>query len=238
MIPRSDASPQGRIVRLYGAIFDRFDRREIETVNRDSERFLAETIFESLIMLGNMNSAPVNILINNAGGSIKAGLMIVHAIEHLQAKHINVEMFVIGSSMSMASIILASGTEGKRYATARSIVHFHSARMTFPKDMELDEQEKERLKAEGNRQALELRRILAVRTHIPEYWRSKSLDSMNTESVIGEEARLKWVREFLDDERHLSAEEAREAGVIDEVLYPGDPRLDNIFKNLEKGGAE
>lgn len=219
-----------RILRLYGTLYSSGDL-EKEAITADRERFMAETVFESLMVLGNESSDTVKILINNPGGSVVAGFSIIQAIEHLQAKGIDVEMLVTGVSASMASIILAAGTLGKRYALPRSTVHFHSAFFEVPDSME--EKKKERLTENGKRLSLEMRRLLASRTKIPEYrWKTMG----HNEPVADEEARLKRVKEFLDDsETYLSAEQALEAGVIDAVLAPGDKRLDEIFRI---GGGE
>ncbi|MDO8516349.1 MAG: ATP-dependent Clp protease proteolytic subunit [bacterium] len=217
-----DRVPKDRIVRLYGKISD---SREVRTITPDRERFMAESVFESLIKLGNISREPVSILIYNAGGNVEAGLTIVSGIEHLQAKGVDVQMLALGPSLSMASIILAAGTIGKRYALARSTVHFHAP---YFDPAGLKPEEIEKRKARGERLAVQLRNILATRTNIPEYWRGKQQD--NTELITDPEVRVKWVREFLSDERYLSAEEALKARVIDAVLKPGDARLDTIFK--------
>ena len=42
--------------------------------------------------------------------------------------------------------------------------------------------------------------------------------------------RMRWVREFLKEDTMLTAEKALEAGIVDQIIMPGDPVLDEIFR--------
>src|SRR5579859_8144790 len=64
----------------------------------------------------------INLYIHSPGGIITAGLAIIDTMEHIRPK---VSTICIGVAASMATIILASGTKGMRYALPNATVHMH-----------------------------------------------------------------------------------------------------------------
>ena len=64
----------------------------------------------------------VHLYINSPGGSISAGLAIYDTMQYISCP---IETVCIGSAASMAAILLAAGTPGKRYAlpNARIMIH-------------------------------------------------------------------------------------------------------------------
>lgn len=67
----------------------------------------------------------VNLYINSPGGSISAGLAIYDTMELVRC---DVSTICVGMCASMATVLLAAGTKGKRYALPHSTVHIHQAR--------------------------------------------------------------------------------------------------------------
>lgn len=83
----------------------------------------AESIISQLIYLD--RKAPgtdIYLYINSGGGYIKPGLAIYDTIQSLQSDVVTVSL---GQSSSMASILLASGTKGKRVALPHSRIMIH-----------------------------------------------------------------------------------------------------------------
>ncbi len=221
---------ESRIITLFGMISSSIS---VNVITSDSMPFLAEETFADMMLLANESSEPVKIAVNNRGGDVAAGMIIVQGIEHLQARKIDVEILDLGSSMSMASVILASGTKGKRFATARSVVHLHSGSQTTsgtPEDVAHIQEYIDRMR-EG------LVQILTKNTKIPEYFLKQPDSTMNPELLKSEEGRLKLTKEFLKGEKFLNPEQAIEAGIIDQILKPGDEKLTEFF-SLPKGGAK
>ena len=64
----------------------------------------------------------ISLYINSPGGSVTAGLAIYDTIQHINA---DVSTICLGQSASMAALLLASGTPGKRLAlpSSRILVH-------------------------------------------------------------------------------------------------------------------
>ncbi len=218
-----------RILTLFGSIYSSID---VPVITADSVLFLAEEIFGGMMLLAQENSDPVNVIINNRGGSVPAGLLIIQGIEHLQAHKIDVRILVTGAAMSMASIILAAGTKGQRYAMERSVIHLHSGTVKPP---EGDPEDVKRVMEYAERLRNAMHELLAERTSIPEYCakRNELYDSLvSGSSAYFEEGknRVKWIKEFLKEEQFLKPEEALEAGLVDEVLTAGDRKIDEIFR--------
>ncbi|MBI4119293.1 MAG: ATP-dependent Clp protease proteolytic subunit [Parcubacteria group bacterium] len=221
-----------RIIKLFSIILS-----SNEFGNASNIAMMAEDIVADLMLMGQESPDSVKMLVHSPGGSVEAGLLIVNAIEHLQAKGIDVEMLVLGKSASMAAIIVASGTQGKRYALNRAIIHGHPIRGGMegnPRDIKGQMEHMEYLE----KQAFE---IFAKRTKIPEYYLTNTetqipgmLENMEklekTDPKRWLDIRTKMAKDFFDKETFLSAKKAHEAGIIDRVLEPGDPYLDTIFK--------
>jgi ATP-dependent Clp protease protease subunit len=66
----------------------------------------------------------VNLYINSPGGSISAGLAIYDTMQLMRCP---VATICVGMCASMATVLLAAGTSGKRYGLPHSTVHIHQA---------------------------------------------------------------------------------------------------------------
>ena len=64
----------------------------------------------------------VHIYINSPGGSLTAGMAIYDTMNFL---HCDVVTYCVGQAASMATILLAAGTKGKRYSLPNSRVMIH-----------------------------------------------------------------------------------------------------------------
>ena len=67
----------------------------------------------------------VNLYINSPGGSISAGLAIYDTMQLMRCA---VATICVGMCASMATVLLAAGSNGKRYGLPHSTVHIHQAR--------------------------------------------------------------------------------------------------------------
>ncbi|MDA1194085.1 MAG: ATP-dependent Clp protease proteolytic subunit [Planctomycetota bacterium] len=131
----------------------------------------------------------VHLYINSPGGSISAGLAVYDTMQYISCP---VETVCIGSAASMAAILLASGTPGKRFAlpNARIMIHqpWGGAQGTAA-DIEIQAEEILYMRTVLNR-------ILAQHTGRP-------TDQIDKDT---------------DRDKYLAATEAREYGLIDEVI--------------------
>ncbi len=66
----------------------------------------------------------ISLYINSPGGEVHAGLAIYDA---MKLNRCDIATYCVGLSASMATVLLSSGTPGKRYAMPHSTIHMHQA---------------------------------------------------------------------------------------------------------------
>lgn len=82
----------------------------------------ASEIVTKLLYLDSENNDDITIYINSPGGEISSGLMIYDTMNLIKS---DVQTISVGTSASMAAIILLSGTKGKRKILPNSKVMLH-----------------------------------------------------------------------------------------------------------------
>lgn len=131
----------------------------------------------------------ISLYIHSPGGVITAGLAIYDTMQLIRP---DVSTICVGMSASMATVLLCAGAKGKRYALPNATVHMHQARggaTGQASDIEIAAREILR-----NQEIL--RNILSQRTGQP------------MERIIRD----------TDRDFYLNSEQAREYGLVDEVL--------------------
>ena len=139
--------------------------------------------------------ADLHLYINSPGGSVSAGLAIYDTMQFINC---NVATYCVGQCASMAAVLLAAGTPGKRRAlpNARILIHQPLAGMEgTAEDIMIHAKEFSKIKERLNR-------ILIKHTGHP-------LDKIERDT---------------DRDRFMSAEEALEYGLIDQVIEHIEPR--------------
>jgi len=135
----------------------------------------------------------ISLYINSPGGVVTAGLAIYDTMQYLRAP---VSTICIGQAASMASVLLAAGRSGKRYALPHSRIMIHQGSGGFrgnAPDAVIQMREWELLVHMNNQ-------ILARHTGQP----------------------LERVEKDTDRDRFMSPEEAKDYGIIDAVYnVPG-----------------
>lgn len=131
----------------------------------------------------------INLYINSPGGSVYAGLAIYDTMQFIKP---DVATTCVGIAMSMGALILAGGAKGKRFAlpNAKILIHQLSGGFQGPAaDIEIHAKE-----------ALSLRRRLddILSSHT-----GQSLEKVSADT---------------DRDYFMTSQEAREYGIIDEVL--------------------
>ena len=131
----------------------------------------------------------INVYINSPGGSVYAGLGIYDTMQFIQS---DVATICTGMAASMAAVLLVAGKEGKRSALPHSRVMIHQPMggvQGQASDIEIEAREIQKLKKE-------LYTIIADHSHT------------EFDKVWADSDRNYW----------MTAEEAREYGMIDQVL--------------------
>lgn len=149
----------------------------------------ANIIIGELLFLDSKSHDDINLYINSPGGSITAGMAIYDTINFIKS---DVSTICIGMAASMASILLASGTKGKRYILKNSEVMIHQPLGGV------------------SGQATEIKivadRILYLR---------KKLNTILAEKTGND---IKIIEKNTERDHYLNAEEALDYGIVDKIL--------------------
>lgn len=181
----------GRGERAY-EIYSRLLKERIIFLGSPINDEVANNVMAQLIFLEYENpEKDITLYINSPGGYVSAGLAIYDTMQHVRP---NIATICIGSCASMAAVLLAAGTKGKRYALPHSRIMLHQpsgAATGQSSDIQITAKEIVRTKDT-------LAEVVAKHT-------GRSI----------EEVRTKTDRDF-----YMGPEEAKEFGVIDEIFVP------------------
>ena len=181
----------GRGERAYD-IYSRLLKERIIFLGTPINAEVANNVMAQLIFLEYENpDKDITLYINSPGGYVSAGLAIYDTMQHVRP---NIATICIGSCASMAAVLLAAGTKGKRYALPHSRIMLHQpsgAATGQSTDIQITAKEIVRTKET-------LTEIVAKHT-------GKSIDE---------------VREKTDRDFYMGPEEAKAFGVIDEIFVP------------------
>ncbi|MDP3064812.1 MAG: ATP-dependent Clp protease proteolytic subunit [Chloroflexota bacterium] len=133
----------------------------------------------------------INLYINSPGGIISSGLAIYDTIQLIRPP---VSTICVGLAASMATVLLCSGRKGKRFALPNSTIHMHQPMGG----------------AQGQAADIEIaaREIIRMQDKI------RQVLSHHTGQAYEKVAR------DTDRDYYLTAEQAKEYGLVDEVLSP------------------
>ena len=175
-------------------VFSRLMMERIIFLGTQIDDYTANTIQAQLLYLDSVDPGKdISIYLNSPGGSVTAGLGIYDTMQYISS---DVNTLCSGMAASMAAVLLVAGTEGKRQALPHSRVMIHQPLggvQGQASDMEIEVKEIQKFKKE-------LYTIIANHSHTP------------YEKVWADSDRNYW----------MTAEEAKEYGMIDEVLVRKD----------------
>jgi len=110
-------------VRSYYDLFSRLLKDRIIFITGAITDEMANLIIAELIYLERENSKEdIQVYIQSPGGSVNAGLAIYDTFQHIKPDIVTIGMGLIAS---MASVLLASGAEGKRFVLPHTQVMIH-----------------------------------------------------------------------------------------------------------------
>jgi ATP-dependent Clp protease protease subunit len=202
----------GRGERSYD-IYSRLLKDRIVFLGTGVNDEVANSIIAQLLFLQMEDpKKDIHLYINSPGGSVTAGLAIYDTMQFMTC---DVNTYCIGMAASMGAVLLAAGTRGKRFALPNSDIMIHQVSggaQGTASDVERTVEFMYKLKKR-------LTRILAEHT-------SKSEEQVKADS---------------DRDYYMSAQEAKDYGLVDEVVksrkeIPGPIRSDKLpERTLEKG---
>ncbi len=112
----------GQIERAYD-IYSRLLKDRIIFLGEAIDNHVANIIVAQLLFLDAQDKdQDIKFYINSPGGSVSAGLAIYDTIQYIKS---NVSTICVGLAASMASVLLAAGKKGKRFALPNSEIMIH-----------------------------------------------------------------------------------------------------------------
>ena len=112
----------GRGERAYD-IYSRLLKERIVFIGTPIDDNIASLIIAQLLFLESEDpDKDINIYINSPGGSVSAGLAIYDTMQYIRP---DISTICIGMAASMAAVLLAGGTKGKRQTLPNSRIMIH-----------------------------------------------------------------------------------------------------------------
>ncbi|EHR37768.1 ATP-dependent Clp endopeptidase proteolytic subunit ClpP [Facklamia languida] len=171
-------------------IYSRLLKDRIVMLSGPVDDNMANSVIAQLLFLDAQDpDKDIYLYINSPGGSVTAGLAIFDTMNFIKA---DVQTIVIGMAASMASVLLAAGTKGKRFALPNAEVMIHQPLGG----------------AQGQATEIEIaaRHILKTRERLNQILSEATgqpLDVINRDT---------------DRDNFMSADQAKEYGLVDEVM--------------------
>ncbi|MBF0385518.1 MAG: ATP-dependent Clp endopeptidase proteolytic subunit ClpP [Candidatus Omnitrophica bacterium] len=171
-------------------IYSRLLKDRIVFIGTAIDDTVANLIIAQLLFLQSEDAnKDINIYINSPGGSVTAGLAIYDTIQFVKP---NVCTYCMGQAASMGAVLLAAGTKGKRYALPYSRIMIH--------------QPWGGTQGTASDISIQAKEILRMREELSKIISKHS--GQNLDKVIQDS----------DRDYFMSAEEAKNYGLVDEVI--------------------
>jgi len=150
-------------------------------------------VAQLLYLAGEDADRPISMYINCPGGGVYYGLAIYDTMQQVQPP---IATYAVGVTASMGTVLLAAGTKGYRHALPNSTIHMHPAggsTQGYAPDVEIQYKELKRVEDL-------LHNILSQHTGQP----------------------VEQIASDFDRDRFMTAEEAVEYGMVDQILQPAE----------------
>ena len=181
----------GRGERSYD-IFSRLLKDRIIFLSEDVNHVTASLVIAQMLFLESEDpDKEISFYINSPGGSITDGMAIVDTMNYIKCP---VSTICIGMAASMGSVLLASGAKGKRYATPNSEILIHQPLISGG--------------LAGQTTEIKIHADHMVKTR-------EKLNKLLSEKT-GQS--LEQIEKDTERDHYMTAEEALEYGLIDEII--------------------
>ncbi|WP_338118360.1 ATP-dependent Clp protease proteolytic subunit [Streptomyces coryli] len=174
---------------LGDQVYNRLLNERIIFLGQPVDDDIANKITAQLLLLAADPDKDINLYINSPGGSVTAGMAIYDTMQFIKNDVVTIAM---GLAASMGQFLLSAGTPGKRYAlpNAEILIHQPSAGLA------------------GSASDIKIHAEQLIRTKK----RLGQLSAQHTGQTLEQ-----WTHDA-DRDRWFNAEEAKEYGLIDEVI--------------------
>ncbi len=179
----------GGVERQYD-IYSRLLKDRIIFIGDEIDDHLASVVVAQLLFLEAEDpEKDINIYINSPGGSVTAGMAIYDTMQYIKPE---ISTICVGLAASMGAFLLSAGTKGKRFSLPNAEIMIHQ-----PLGGARGQAEDVKIHAEWLLRTREkLNRILSANT-------GQSIERVSADT---------------DRDNFMSADEAREYGIIDRVI--------------------
>lgn len=170
-------------------IFSKLLENRIIFINGEINDTLSNLVISELLYLDSISKNDIDVYINSPGGSVTSGLAIIDTMNFIKS---DVRTIVTGLAASMAALILASGTKGKRLSLKNSEVMIHQPL--------------------GNMSG----QATDIEIHSKRMMRKKKLLNEMLAKITNKQ--IKNIEKDTERDNFLSSKEALEYGLIDEII--------------------
>lgn len=165
-------------------------KERIVFLNGAINQSVASVVVAQLLYLNSVDQhKPINLYIQSPGGEVYAGFAIYDTMKMLSAP---VSTYSIGFTGSMGTFLLSGGEKGKRFALPHATIHMHptgGGAKGYTEDVRIATHEQERLQTQL---------FYLMGKHTGHSWEE--------------------IEDFFLRDRYLNAQEAKNYGLVDEVL--------------------
>ena len=177
-------------------IFSRLLNDRIIVLSEDvNDTSASLVVAQQLYLEGQDPDKDISLYINSPGGSISAGMAIHDTIQYIKC---DVSTICMGMAASMGAFLLASGTKGKRFALPNAEIMIHQPLIAGGQGGGLSGQATD------------------IKIHADHIIRTRAKMNRLLSEYTGQP--LEKVEQDTERDNFLSAQEAKEYGLIDEVI--------------------
>ncbi|KAJ4849413.1 ATP-dependent Clp protease proteolytic subunit 2, mitochondrial [Turnera subulata] len=191
-------------------IFSRLLKDRIVCINGPIDDTTAHLVVAQLIFLEAQSpTQPIYMYINSPGGAVTAGLAIYDTMQYIRSP---VSTICLGQAASMGSLLLAAGAKGERKALPNATVMIHQPSGGY--------------QGQARDMTIHTQQIMRI-------W-----DRLNQLYVTHTGQPLDVIQKNMDRDYFMSPEEAKEFGIIDEVIERRPVVLDAIGNEKKEKGSD
>ncbi|MBD2099904.1 ATP-dependent Clp protease proteolytic subunit [Leptolyngbya sp. FACHB-261] len=171
-------------------IYNRLYRERIIFLGQEIDDEIANQVVAVMLYLDSEDPGKdISLYINSPGGSVTAGMAIYDTMQLIKS---DVTTICVGLAASMGSFLLAAGTKGKRLALPHSRIMIH--------------QPSGGTRGQATDIEIEAREIIRIRHQLNQIYADKTNKP------------LEKIERDMDRDYFMSAEEAKEYGLVDRVI--------------------
>lgn len=171
-------------------IYSRLLKERIIFLTGPVDDYVASVITAQFLFLEAENpEKDISFYINSPGGIVSSGLAIYDTMQYITP---NVSTLCIGQAASMGSLLLAAGAAGQRYSVPNARIMIHQPSGGFS--------------GQASDVEIHAREILSLRSRL------NGIYAKHTEN------KLKKIEDAMERDHFLTAEDAKEFGIVDQVV--------------------